>query len=422
MHDAMIVDLPVDASARPQEFFKVVGQYRGGGQPIPGGNISDWLLTKGRFIERESAFFDELCWRIVGAGLPLWRASLSVLTLHPQILGFAFRWWRERQVTEIVRVGHGARETADYLESPIRLVIEGGETVRFRLDDEVAVARYPLLAELRAAGGTDYFACPITFYSGRHQAASWTSDAPGGFSTGCFSTLTSILPALGSVIEARSMRRVIGTLLNIYLGPTAGGRILEGVVRRAQGERINAVIMVSDMRGFTQLSDRLPEDELIALLDEYFDAVTGPIHARGGEVLKFMGDGMLAIFPYDGKAKAAADAALDAAVEGLSRIDALNRARAAAGRAVFRIGIGLHLGEVAFGNVGAADRLDFTVIGPAVNLAARLETLTKRLGRTLVVSRDFARVCGRRLVSLGFQPVRGISEPEEVFGLPEWEL
>ena len=174
------------------------------------------------------------------------------------------------------------------------------------------------------------------------------------------------------------------------------------------------------MRGFTNLSDRLPGTELIALLDDYFDAIAAPVEQRGGEVLKFMGDGLLAIFPYrDGAPGDAADAALAAALSGLARIDALNERRDAEGRVRFRAGIGLHLGEVVFGNVGAIDRLDFTTIGPAVNLAARLETLTKRLDRPLLVSQDFARACRSKLVSLGFHPVRGLSKPEEVFGLTD---
>jgi adenylate cyclase len=410
---------PTTAPETAPEIFEIVGRFSGRGEPIIDGDVARWLLEQGRLIRGDAEFFDELCWRLVGIGVPLWRASISVRTLHPQFLGLAFRWWRNRRLTEVVRIRHGARETVDYLESPIRIVMEEGKSVRFRLDDEAAVVRYPLLAELRAAGGTDYFACPVTLFSGRHQATSWTSDSPGGFSTGCFSSLTAILPALGAVIEARAMRRLTATLLNVYLGRTAGQRVLDGVIQRAQGEKLHAVILASDMRGFTTLSDRLPPDELIALLDDYFDAITAPVEAHGGEVLKFMGDGLLAIFPIDGSARTAVGAALTAATDGLERIARINQRRAETGRAMFRIGIGLHLGEVVFGNVGAVDRLDFTVIGPAVNLAARLESLTKRLGRSLVVSSEFAATCDIPLVSLGFHPVRGISEPEEVFGLPD---
>jgi adenylate cyclase len=399
--------------------IQVVGQFSGAGAPIADGDLQSWILGAGRRMERDAEFFDELCWRLMGAGLPAWRISLSVGTLHPQIFGLTFRWLRERKITEILKIGYAIQNSPDYLESPIRPVIDHHQTVRFRLDDEQAIAAYPLLRSLRDAGGTDYYACPLTFFNGRHQASTWATDRPGGFSDADIAMIDGLVPALGATVEARAMLRLAGTLLSTYLGRTAGQRILHGEIRRAQGERLSAAIMVTDMRGFTNLSDRLPGAELIALLDDYFDAMTAPVQAHGGEVLKFMGDGLLAIFPFGEVAPAdAADRALDAVADAFHRIERLNAERRAAGRSEFRIGVGLHLGDVTFGNVGASDRLDFTVIGPAVNLAARLETLTKRLDRRLLVSREFAQVTRQRLVSLGFHPVRGLPEPAEVFGLP----
>ncbi|HEY8013341.1 MAG TPA: adenylate/guanylate cyclase domain-containing protein, partial [Dongiaceae bacterium] len=210
------------------------------------------------------------------------------------------------------------------------------------------------------------------------------------------------------------------TLLDIYLGPTIGQRILQGEVRRGHGERLRAVLMAIDLRGFTSLSDRLPPDELISLLDAYFDAAAAAIGRYGGEVLKFVGDGVLAIFPAaEGEERQMVAAALAAGEAILERLASENVARSAAGQPLIRIGIGLHLGEVFYGNVGAADRLDFTAIGPAVNLACRLEGLTKRMGRPLILSKDFAGFCDRKLLSLGFQPVKGLGEPEEVFALAE---
>jgi len=227
------------------------------------------------------------------------------------------------------------------------------------------------------------------------------------------------MPALAAVADARVTQRMAGTLLDIYLGRTIGPRVLDGEIRRGYGERIRAILMATDLRGFTSLSDRLPGEELIELLDDYFEAVTQPVQSEGGEVLKFIGDGVLAIFALGARSEAeATGAALDAAQASLRRLDVLNRERAVRSRAQLRVGIGMHLGEVFYGNVGATDRLDFTVIGPAVNLTSRLEGLTKRLERPIVVSDDFARACKRPLSSLGFHPVRGLSEPAEVFGLP----
>jgi adenylate cyclase len=410
-------DRPV-ASGDHEDLIQIVGQYESKGAPVVEPDLVLWLLGEGRRIVRDAEFFDALCWRLLGAGLVVSRISLSVFTLHPQIVGLNFRWWRDRQVTEVLHVGYGVQQTADYFESPIRTVIENGATVHFRLADQESIAPYPLLVKLRDGGASGYFACPLTFFNGRHQATTWTTDRPGGFNDADIAQIQAILPVLGIVIEARSMHRLAGTLLNIYLGRTAGQRILDGDIRRAQGEHMNAVILASDMRGFTSLSDRLPGEELIALLDDYFDAVAAPVQARGGEVLKFVGDGLLAIFPLGGCTPAdAAERALSAVDEVFARIATLNTERRAVERNEFRFGIGVHLGDVIFGNVGAVDRLDFTAIGPAVNLAFRLETLTKRLGRDLLVSHDFAGACRRPLVSLGFHPVKGLSEPEEVFGL-----
>jgi adenylate cyclase len=174
--------------------------------------------------------------------------------------------------------------------------------------------------------------------------------------------------------------------------------------------------MAVDLRSFTALSDRIPGEELIQLLDDYFDAVAASVHGQGGEILKFVGDGVLAIFEPAGRSERdAVTAALAAGEDTLRRIDTANNNRAAVGQELIGLGIGLHLGDVIYGNVGAIDRLDFTAIGPAVNLVCRLEGLTKRLGRPLLVSESFAQAYGRPLLSLGFQPVRGLSEPQEIF-------
>ena len=258
----------------------------------------------------------------------------------------------------------------------------------------------------------------MLFRSGRYQVSTWTSDRPGGFSTQQFEEICSLLPIVSAVGEGLAMRRLAGTLLDIYLGPTIGQRILNGEVRRGHGDRLRAILMAIDLRGFTSLSDRLPPDELIHLLDSYFDIAAGAIGEQGGEVLKFVGDSVLATFQAgEGEERRVAAQALAAAEAILMRLAAENEVRAATGRALIRIGIGLHIGEVFYGNVGATDRLDFTAIGPAVNLVCRLEGLTKRLGRPLLLSQEFAAFCDRPLFSLGFQPVKGLGEPAEVFAL-----
>jgi len=405
---------------RPKVEVRVVGVFEGKGQAITGAPVAEWLLGEGRGAPSPAALFDEFCWRLVGQGIPLWRSTVSLPTLHPQARAYGYRWLREPSVTEEFHVPHDIFDSTDYRDSPIRVVIEGGGRVRYRLEDEESIRAFPLLQSLRQAGGTDYFAVPLSSFQGRHQASTWASDRAGGFSAGQFDEIAGLLPILAAVIEGMAMRRLTGTLLDIYLGPTIGQRILQGEVRRGHGERLRAVLMAIDLRGFTSLSDRLPPDELISLLDAYFDAAADAIARYGGEVLKFVGDGVLAIFPAaEGEERQRVAAALAAGEAILERLTSENVARSAAGQTLIRIGIGLHLGEVFYGNVGAADRLDFTAIGPAVNLACRLEGLTKRMGRPLILSRDFAGFCDRKLLSLGFQPVKGLGEPEEVFALAE---
>ncbi len=404
----------------PNDAIEVIAVHRGHGQPIVGEPVADWLLGEGRQTASTSALFDQLCWRLVGQGVPLWRATISLATLHPEARAYGHRWWRERRLTEEIRVRHEATETQDYRDSPIRALIEHGGWARYRLEDESAIEGFPLLQGFRRAGATDYFACPLSYFNGRYQVSTWTTDRPGGFTAEQLAMVGNLVPLLSLVAEGIAMRRLAGTLLDTYLGPTIGQRIFQGVVQPGHGEILRAVLMAIDLRGFTSLSDRLPAGELLLLLDRYFDIAAGAITAHGGEVLKFVGDGVLATFPtMDGKESRMAAAALAAGEEILLRLGEENARRQSEGRPLIRIGIGLHIGEVFYGNVGAATRLDFTAIGPAVNLACRLEGLTKRFGRPVILSQDFARLCDRPLQSLGFQPVKGLGEPEEVFGLAD---
>jgi adenylate cyclase len=413
------LDLPAETTTSGEEFFRTEGAYAGLGAPIPGGRVGHWILGEGPRIDSDVELFDELCWRLLGDGVPLWRATLYTGTLHPLIRGIGTRWLRELAIIEEFRILHGSEGTDEYLRSPIRATIERGTPFRRRLVGDTP--EYPLLTKIRKAGGTDYFALALNGTFRRFPVVTWASDRPGGFSDGDIAALEEINPALAAIVETRAVRRISAHLLDTYLGPQAGRRILAGQIQRGQGERLRAVIMMADMRGFTALSDRLPGDEVLELLDDYFDAIVTPIEKRKGEVLKFIGDGVLAIFPAedDDDFSAASVEALEAALEGLDNLGTVNKRRRERGRTEVRIGIGLHLGEVIYGNVGAADRLDFTVIGPAVNLASRIEGLTKRLLRPILVSSAFARICPRPLVSLGFQPVRGLPAPEEIFGLPQ---
>jgi adenylate cyclase len=410
---------PADTTTSGEEFSRTEGAYTSLGGPIPGGQVARWLLREGQRIESIVEMFDELCWRLVGDGVPLWRARLHMGTLHPQIRGIGALWLRERNFIERYRILQGSEGSEEYSRSPIHATIERGTPFRRRLIEDTP--EYPLLSKIRSAGATDYFALALNRTFRRFPVVTWATDRPDGFTGEEIAALEEINPALAAIVGERAIRRITENLLDTYLGPLAGRRVLAGQIRRAVGERLRAVIMMTDMRGFTAVSDRLPGEEVIELLDDYFDAIVTPVKARKGETLKFVGDGTLSIFPAadDGDFSEASMQALEAALEGLERLSMVNKARRETNRTEVRIGIGLHLGEVIFGNVGGADRLDFTAIGPAVNLASRIEGLTKQLSRPILVSRAFARACPRPLVSLGFHLVRGLIEREEVFGLPE---
>jgi adenylate cyclase len=248
----------------------------------------------------------------------------------------------------------------------------------------------------------------------------WATRHPHGFSDAHLELLEAIHPALSVLIEVYLQRVVMGTVLRTYLGADAGERVLRGQIRRGDRQTIRAALWFSDLRDFTVLSARLSPDELVATLNECFGPLTAAVQAHGGQVLKFMGDGMMAIFPDvadGGVSGGACGQALKAALAARASLDETNRARLAAGREALNFGLGLHYGDAMYGNVGAPDRLDFTVIGPAVNRASRIESQCKTLGRWLLVSSEFAERCGQPLTPLGPQHLKGISEPVEVFGL-----
>jgi len=380
-----------------------------------------WILTEGRIAAvgedpaqetgRPARFINALCRHLVYAGVPLSRVTVYAATLHPEVSGFGWRWWRDGRLIEEVRIAQGTELSQEFRQSPVRSTIEQGATLRCRLDG--SQNEFPLLQKFRADGCTDYLAVPLNRIGGRFPVVAWATDRAGGFAETDIALLENIRPALAAVVEMLATLRTARGLFSIYLDRDVRKRVLDGQIKRGHTEPLRAVIMATDLRNFTTLSDQLPGEQVIGILDDYFEIVASSVHAHGGNVLKFIGDGVLAVFGADGaQDAAAARAALSAASEIIARL-------AAHKLCDLRAGIGLHIGTAMYGNVGSADRLDFTVIGPAVNLAFRLETLTKELGCPVLVSRAFAEAAGMPLVSLGSYPIRGFREEEEVFGIPE---
>ena len=381
--------------------------------------IREWLIDGARPAATPDAVMTELCDRVIAIGIPVWRAAMFVRTLHPQIMGRRIEWRHGAGVT-FGEASFELFDSAAFRGSPVATVYQEVRPLRLRLDGPEARA-FRQLAELRAEGGTDYLAFPIEFSNGEVHVGTWTTRRRGGFTNSDCAALEALGAPLARVTESYALRRTAVNLLDTYVGKDAGARILAGQIRRGFTETIRAAIWLSDMRGFTALADRMPPPALIELLNRYFDCQIPAILSHGGEVLKFMGDGLLAIFPLAIEAEPedvcravlAAAAGVRSAIAGLSDWPDLTGANSP------RYGVALHIGEVLYGNIGAANRLDFTCIGPAVNLASRLQDLAASLGRTTLLSAEFARYCGPAAVPLGEFALAGFREPQPAFGLAD---
>jgi adenylate cyclase len=371
------------------------------------------LLDHGGRAADASTLIDEFCRGAAEAGVRLLRMSCALATRHPQILGRQLVWRRDQPGVTTTPFPHGSERGASCVDSPLRLLHAGANRLRRRLTGARTRLDFPILQELAADGATDYLAVPVRFASGGQAYVSWATDRLHGFSRRDVAVLLAAVPALALRLEIDAAVEEERDLLRVYLGESAARRVLGGEVRLGRGTRVHAVVWYSDLRGFTALTDRLPDERVIAILNAYFDCVVTGVHAHGGEVLKFVGDGLLAAFNVDGANRAAAGCqALDAA----STVLAALARHAAGGGEALRVGIALHVGDVLFGNIGAADRLDFTVIGRTVNEVTRIERLCRTLERPLLLSASFARECAcRPLISLGRHVLPGVAEPHEIF-------
>jgi adenylate cyclase len=380
------------------------------------GDVVHWLMNDTRDERFIDSIFAELCIRLQRAGIPVRRSTLHILIYHPQWLGARFVWADGMHEVVIERVDYDVRERSEYIGSPANELQDGATDVRENLERDPAVGRnHAIYDEMREKGLTDYVAWPLYHTLSKRHMVTFATDRPGGFDATHIARLLKLLPALALVSEIRIKNRLARTLLETYVGSHAGELILAGATRRGCGTTVRAAIMICDLRDFTRISDNWPRDDVIDLLNGYFDAMAEPIERHGGEILKFIGDGLLAIFPLS-EPKACADL-LHAVNEARQAMVALNEENRETGRAALNYGIGVHVGDVMYGNIGSRTRLDFTVIGPAVNMGSRLEALTKQLGRSVLLSRAFADLVESDfdLERVGEYPVRGFNDPIELF-------
>jgi len=379
--------------------------------------IFDWLLGHAPSLPSCRHVLEGLIDRLNAEGMALHRASLGIGVLHPELMAKAYTWERDGRYVSETEIHHGIETTDQYLDSPFRPLNEGEAFVRQRLSGPDARIDYPMLEEQRDSGATDYIAIGMPRSDGKIYRASWTTDRPGGFSGTQIDRLLSLRTVLGVVIELQSRAEMTKSVLNLYLGREAGRRVYNGDIKRGDGETIRSILWICDLRGFTSLSDRIPLDRLIAVLNDYFEAVTGPIHASGGEVLKFMGDAVLGIFRIENEADISdiGERALSAAELAVANMNILNRRRGRENKTTLDFGIALHVGDAMYGNVGAHDRLDFTVIGPAVNLCARLETLAGSLGEKIICSAEFAAISTTEMRTVGMHELKNLWAALEAF-------
>jgi adenylate cyclase len=379
-------------------------------------DVLDWLTNDARDERFIDNIFTEMCLRLQRAGIPVKRATLHVVIQHPQWLGAKVMWADGMREAELTRADHDVRGRSQYIGSPVSEIHDGATEVRENLERDPALGRkHAVYDEMRAMGLTDYVAWPLYHTLGKRHVVTFATDRPGGFDDAQIASLLKLLPVLALVSEIRVKNRLARTLLETYVGSHASELILAGATRRGTGTTVRAAIMICDLRDFTHISDNWPRDDVIDLLNGYFDAMSEPIARHGGEILKFIGDGLLAIFPLS-EPQACANL-LHAVTEARQAMIALNEKNGEAGAAPLRYGIGVHVGDVMYGNIGSTTRLDFTVIGPAVNMASRLEALTKQLGKNVLLSQAFADLVKNdfELERVGEYPVRGFNDPIELF-------
>lgn len=392
------------------------------------GQTADWLMDEALHPDRNpdpvqdlADLFNGCCHRLAAAGVPLWRAHITFRILHPLYGGMGLTW-RRGTGTEVFKYPHHDRDTPsqEFRTSPFyHMISTEVPYLRRRLIGSDAVFDFTVLEDLRDQGATDYLG--FLLYFGEEQieglVGSWTTDRPSGFSDQDFEALVRVQKRLGVAFKMRLVQQIAQNVVSTYLGENAGLRVLHGQIRRGDGERIRAVIWYADLRGSSALAAAMPPDDYIACLNAYFEAVGSPVIDAGGEILGFIGDAILAIFPTKGSKKSACavcQRALKAGFAAEKRLSALNDQRASNGDAPLAFGLALHFGHVVFGNIGLPQRLAFSVIGPTVNEVARLEALSKKLDQAIVASESFAQHTTAHWERLGRYELRGIGTPIEV--------
>ena len=407
------------------EVLDAIAAAQGPASELP---LAKWVMGGAWLAQSASELTEQLGRKLVEVGVPLLRVNVGIWTLHPQLVGTTCTWVRDREGVDITHTPRGALLDQSYLKSPVRFVSEGLGGVRQRLDVDEPEFQFPIMDELRAAGGTDYVAMPLPFSDGQIHTLTLTSDRPAGFSVDDLGQVFEAIPMLSRLYEVHTLRQDTAVLLDTYLGSRTGQRVLNGLTQRGDGESIHAVIWFCDLRDSTAMAESMSREQFLEDLNLFFDCVAGAVLEYGGEILRFIGDAVLGIFsvpdasaPGPGSSRGVGQTcynAIEAAREAERRVAEVNRGRREDGRPDIRYGIGPHIGDVTYGNIGTRERLEFTVIGAAANEAARIEGLCKTLDATVLISDEFAGNFPESLVSMGRHRLRGVGAEREIFTLP----
>ncbi|HUT47864.1 MAG TPA: adenylate/guanylate cyclase domain-containing protein [Alphaproteobacteria bacterium] len=375
----------------------------------------DWVLSKGRMIPGLDDLVDGLALSMVQNGAPLSRLRLSMRTLHPLIAARTAIWTKNAEAPKRIESTHGLEQRPTHAGSPLAEIGSTRRPFRRNLQDGLTSDDHRVLHELAAEGATDYFGLPLEFSSGQAAILVFVTNKTGGFGDGDLRKFHALASVLAPVVEVQGARDVALALADTYIGPRTGRRVLDGQITRGDIEQVQAAIWFSDIRGWTELNNTQPAEVVVDQANRYFDMVAAAVEANGGEVLKFIGDGVLAIFPTQdpGDERTVCQNALESARQALRMNDQDT------GPIDLSFGIGLHFGDVLYGNVGSQKRLDFTVFGPAVNLAARVESECANLGETLLFTRAFAERISDTAVIVANQSLKGFDGPREILTLDE---
>jgi adenylate cyclase len=389
--------------------------------------LSAWVTEAGLIGRTESELMAGFCQRVVDAGVPLARAMVILDTLHPVYEGRAFRWRAEAPETaegvDYARTNEG-EAAENWQRSQFFYLLQSGEKALRRRLAAGEPADFPTIAQARDEGMTDYLALVHRFAAegvvGEMDCvySQWTTEAAQGFDETDVAALRRLAPFLNLAVKSAALARMAGTLAETYLGRDPGRRVMSGRIVRGVAEKIGAVLWQSDLRNYTHISETVAPEQIIPLLNDYADVVVSAIHGHGGDVLKLIGDGTLAIFAGDDREQACR-AALAAAARLRREVEKLNRTRSQAGLPTTQVYLALHVGDVFYGNVGSEDRLDFTVIGPAVNEVSRILAMSRSVEQDVLLSASFANTLGcsmrQHLVSVGRYALRGVAQPQELF-------